>query len=820
MSSGQKVAFSFLTTLLLFAGFIVVAQFGLLSHIETRFYKQAIVSEKQQQIDQISESCNSYISNILATLQTDEGAYLKQPSIKTFAETQVSDFDFNDRSNLTMRLKDDLPGLEGIRLLGTTGRTIHYSTFTNSDVLSSSSTTIQYKNYPDVVNAIRELPPETLVVDDGAHDAKVIFDKTDSYNRIIFCCPYFTTDNAYFGTMVFYVNAASVEKKLIEENLLSFGDSLIMIVSNSKGGFIQGVPKSRQSEFIEPILKCWRTIDGNQNSFQNFNLEKILEDDEENWLLLTSKVDNFVKVAAVYKSTVFEMPQEVIYLIYLCVFTTLLLVSFLLFSLKRDYVTVIKAKIRRVQAGLITEYLENKEREDWAGIDDAEKSKLIRTDWEQKVKQLERRKAELSDEIKKSIGGKSKKYGKLVDAYLDSCWEDIIYVIGPDTKKPETSLNGASIDEIRRVLEEVLQTTGVKINGSAPSVTLTEAVDTKPEVRKTPAKKPVPPVEEVEELDDAEPLDAVEELDDVEPLEEVEELGDAEPLEEVEELDDVEPLEEVEELGDAEPLEEVEELDDAEPLEEVEELGDAEPLEEVEELDDVEPLEEVEEVGDAEPLEEVEELGDAEPLDAVEELDDVESLEEVEELGDAEPLEAPAPVVPHLDLPPAPPAPPRVEREFQFEEPLTIGGFVQPQRMATVYFVPAKPFSIEKIVLPYFVEEAVIQEPETIPTDAVTEEIITDSVTEEIEEPVPEPVEELEELDDLLPADNQFFSMTGFGSGNAVLEELKDEETETANSQVFIETEGVCSISEKVDYSGVVQDMKFKALVDSVLNQN
>ena len=144
-----------------------------------------------------------------------------------------------------------------------------------------------------------------------------------------------------------------------------------------------------------------------------------------------------------------------------------------------------------------------------------------------------------------------------------------------------------------------------------------------------------------------------------------------------------------------------------------------------------------------------------------------------------------------------------------------------------------------KIITDSVTEE--IEEPASEPAvesivmsvDETSGEIVAETVVEEIDEPVEavesvdefepavtEPAEELEELDDLLPADNQFFSMTGFGSGNAVLEELKDEETETANSQVFIETEGVCSISEKVDYSGVVQDMNFKALVDSVLNQN
>ncbi len=548
MSSLQKAALSFLSALVLFAGFVFFAQIGLMAQIETKFYAQTKINEKDDQLEKLSQRCNSYISDILTKIQTGDNAYLKSSAVKTFVHQNPSEKDSAERKNLTAQLFDELDsyGLDGIRIIEKNGRTLHYSSF-ETDVLKRVSLNTTYKLYTDVVKDSDELDGELLLVNADKPETKMMLDKSN--NRLVISFPFYITDNTYFATLVCYFDIHAFEKQMINEKIINLGESLTTITANDSytGGFVLGLPKTSQSEFYTPILNAWNKFTSTQD--KKPGIERILQQpDGAYWLLMTSPQSNYFKVSAVYSSDLFELPRELEYLIYACVFMTLLLVAALLFNIKRDYVAVIKTRIKKVQFGIINEYLENKEKVEWAQV----------------ARQLENRKAELSEEIKKSIGGKSKKYSKQVDAYLDSSWEEIIGLLKSQTGVEASAgavSGGASIEEIRRVIEDVLKTSKINVNVAST----TSAVSAVPE-----------PVEEVEALDDVEPIDEIEEV------EEVEALDDAEPVEEIEEV------EEVEALDDAEPIEDIEEVEEAEEIDEVEEV------EEVEETEDFEGDEDVE----------------------------------------------------------------------------------------------------------------------------------------------------------------------------------------------------------------------------------
>ena len=544
MSSGQKAAFSFLSALVLFAGFVFFAQTGLMAQIETKFYAQAKIAEKDTQLESISERCNSYISNILQTVQTGDEAYLKSSAVKTYVHQNPSEKDATERKNLTARLFDELEdyGLDGMRLIEKNGRTLHYSSY-ESDVLKRLSLSTTYKLYNDVTKDSQELEGEVLLVDSDKPETKLMLDK--ERERIIISFPFYITDNTYFATLVCYFDIHKFEQTLLNERVVSLAEGLSVITDEDsfEGGFVLGLPKNGQSEFTLPVLASWNKNKKNQE----LGLERILQkDDGSYWLLMTSPLSEYFKVSAVYSSSLFELPRELEYLIYISVFMTLLLVSALLFNLKRDYLTVIKTRIKKVQFGIINEYLENKEKVEWSQI----------------ARQLENRKAELSEEIKKSIGGKSNKYSKQVDAYLDSSWEDIIGLLKAQNGG-EAQLGGATIEEIRRVIEDVLKNSRLNVNVAQVQQVETPAVP-----------EPVEGLDEVEEIEEVEDATAVLEL--VEGLEEVEEI------EEVEALDDAEEVEEIEEVEEAEPLDEVEEVEEIEEVEEVEELETLEEAQDVE----------------------------------------------------------------------------------------------------------------------------------------------------------------------------------------------------------------------------------------------
>ncbi|MBO7582979.1 MAG: hypothetical protein J6T20_04235 [Treponema sp.] len=539
MSSIQKAALSFLSALVLFAGFVFFAHTGLMAQIETKFYAQTKINEKDDQLKKLSESCNSYISQILTKIQTGDDAYLKESAVKTYVHQNPSEKEATERKNLTARLFDELEpyGLDGLRLIEKNGRTLHYSSY-ESDVLKRVSLNTTYKLYTDVVKDSGELEGELLLVDADNPKTKLLVDKAK--NRLIISFPFYVTDNTYFATLTAYFDIHSFEQQLVNEKILNFGDSLTAITANDSydGGFVLGLPKISQTEFVTPIINVWNKLSKSAN--KEPGIERILEkDDGSYWLLMTSSQGEYFNVSAVYSSTLFELPRELEYLIYTCVFFTFLLVAALLFNLKRDYLAVIKSRIKKVQFGIINEYLENKEKVEWSQV----------------ARQLENRKAELSEEIKKSIGGKSKKYTKQVDAYLDSSWEEIIGLLkaqtGGDSGSQGVVAGGATIEEIRRVIEEVLKTSKLNIN-VAPSAVAA-------------------PIEEVEEVEEVEALDDAESIEEVEEVEEVEALDD---VDEVEEVEEVEALDDVEDTAVPEPVEgAVEEIEEVENLEELEEYN-------------------------------------------------------------------------------------------------------------------------------------------------------------------------------------------------------------------------------------------------------
>ena len=740
MSSIQKAALSFLSALVLFAGFVFFAHTGLMAQIETKFYAQTKINEKDDQLKKLSESCNSYISQILTKIQTGDNAYLKESAVKTYVHQNPSEKEATERKNLTARLFDELEpyGLDGLRLIEKNGRTLHYSSY-ESDVLKRVSLNTTYKLYTDVVKDSGELEGELLLVDADNPKTKLLLDKAN--NRLIISFPFYVTDNTYFATLTAYFDIHSFEQQLVNEKILNFGDSLTAITANDSydGGFVLGLPKNSQTEFVTPIINVWNKLSKSAN--KEPGIERILEkDDGSYWLLMTSSQGEYFNVSAVYSSTLFELPRELEYLIYTCVFFTFLLVAALLFNLKRDYLAVIKSRIKKVQFGIINEYLENKEKVEWSQV----------------ARQLENRKAELSEEIKKSIGGKSKKYSKQVDAYLDSSWEEIIGLLKAQTGADSGSqgvVGGATIEEIRRVIEEVLKTSKLNIN-VAPSA----------------VAAPIEEVEEVEALDDAEPIEEVEEV------------------EEVEALDDVDEVEEVEEVEALDDVEEVEALDDAEPIEEVEEV------EEAEALDDAEPIEEVEEVEEVEALNDVEDTAVPEPVEgAVEEIEEVENLEELEEYN------VPAPAFDVVDSHfSVSNDDPRFHEEYYIGELASSGvPFEYPEGTEPLEF------------------KFVVEEPKFILVTNEIPELIEGQTLEE-----PEELEELDADSDadIKPKRSQpYFVMTSFGQNNEPIIELKGDGDE--GSSTIVEHDGVYSISDNLSYTNVFLNKEFKTLVDSVLQK-
>ena len=748
MTSGQKIAFSLLVAMGLFAVFVLSLNSKLFNELETRFYTQSKIEQNTGQLDRVSEGCDSYITKILNLTEKGENAWVKNASVRSFYVQNASESDVMKRRRLTEQLFAEIPALSGIRIVDKNGRNLHYSSFDDTDLLKQSGITKIYKNYNDITKDADEIPFEQLSKLVSETKSVLLFDQ--SRNRIVLSVPFCWVDGIYSGVSLFYLSINEIEKELNASDIIPIGQNAFIISdSDFSGGLVLNIPYGEKKSFEEPVKQYWKKHVSAQQP------EKLLEmPDGRFYLALSSNRNGKIQVSAVYPSNLFELSKEIRILIYICIFISILLIVFLIFSFFRDPVVTLQKRIKKIQLGLIENYIDGKEKREWSDI----------------ARQLRGRKNDLSTEIIRSLHVHSKKRRDELSEYLDKNWDEIFSIF--ETKAGTSSgasgavgaagtaeLTGTSIAEIRRMLEEVLQSRSFAVPAAAAPVS-------------------VAPAEDVDELEEVEELaEDAEELEEPEEIEEVEELAeDVEDLDEVEELtEDVDEAEEVEELTEeVEDLDEVEELaEDAEEIDEVEEL-----TEEVEETDDVEELtgeaEEVEE--DADELEVFEEYVEPAPFNAFM-ANLAKTKKEYKPSNDTYFASDKFATVENL-----------------YAEELKLGNFDD-----VINKTKTSPLEIKFFPIPAYSKDEIIEETEIPEISENSENTDKSESVEELTEEVPSYLDEPD------------FSMIGFGDNYA--QDIP--ELEAANA--IVEEDGVYSIAENLEYTNVVQDPEFKELVDSIL---
>ena len=851
MSSGQKVALSFLAALICFAGFVFFAQTNLMSTIETKFYAQSKIAQRQEQLDKLSNSCNNYISNILKKIETDSSSYLNSPAVKSYANQNPSEKDEVTRRNLTSALFDTIEGLDGIRLIEGNGRNVHFSTY-DTDVLKVDGLVKQYKNYPDLQEELGELESEMILTDSNSPKHKIIFDSKQ--NRIIVSFPFYITEQTTFGSLVCYFNIYDFEQILVNSNLLPLGESFDLLTDDDGTGygFACGIPGDGKADFTKAIINSWKIASGKADGKNKGPENLISQSNGTNWVLLNSSNNTYFNVGWVFKANLFELPKELIYIIYVSVFVTLLLIFLLIFSLKKDYLIKVKQRIKKVQLGIINEYLENKQQ----------------IEWDQIARQLEYRKEELSLEIKKSVGGKNKKYEKIIDVYLEQSWSEIINIINSQNINQKSGLSGASIEEIRRVMEEVLQTAKLNVSVAPGAKTVVQNVEEVDEIEDAEEIEEVDGVDEIEEIEE---IDEADEIEEVEEIKDVDEIDDVEALEEVDEIEDVEALDEVDEIEDADEIEEVEAVEEVDEINDVDEIEEVEEIKDVDEIDDVEALEEVDEINDVDEIEDVEEIKDADEIEEAEEVleerDEIEPVEETDEIEEAEPLEETVQEVSGEDEPVEIVEAASEEIEvIEENEADSVESLDEVEELEDIE-IEKTDETVDVDISEEFGDLSEVGDLEELEDDGISLENSAITQTEpeyHYEESnrtfvsassddfascdtifaedlcigshyTPETKNiskdfnfvvyipdftpdhdfdmELAAADELLPEEGKFFSMTGFAENELPVSELEEIEENPA----IVEKKGVYSISENIECSHLELNPEFKELVDSVL---
>ena len=653
MKSFVKNAVGFLITIIICGGLTVASSLGMFSKIEKNFYEPARLKLIRDRLDVVADSSNEYITSILEKFGPEDGGFLSNKAVTTYFMREPS----REVGRLFGKLLDDVPGLDGVRIIEASGKSVQYSSYKNDSRNDHGNKT--YSNYNELrtYSGHQELPYSVVTAfietesDDAEYvdeessegtggeevkDSETVLPEVNKYRlvfdgneqRIIISYPYYYDDRSY--SVIFYVNPIDFINKLVEQHIISINEQLALISSKdgTAGGFVFGMPKVGQNLLANEILRRWRMRSYGPDeiaSTSKINVTGITADENNgqisqeqqkfiSWNLISSRNAKFIEIGGLYSMDMLAMPPYIRILLLICSFLTICLIVVILFNIRKDDDIEILSRIKKVQIGLLNEYFEN----------NVERSKVAAL--------IENQRDELTARIKKSLGRRGRKYGEDLTIILNQSWQDIINILAGADAVRMKGLSTGDMTEIRRMFEEVVSHSTLRVQA------VTQFPSRQPPKNKKELNTEnvsIPLAREMPELQQK-LENEVEEIEPVEELEDAEEISEAEPVEELEDAEEISEAEPVEELEDAEEISEAEPVEE---LEDVEEIPEAEPVEELEDSEEISEAEPVEELEDAEEISEAEPVEELEDAEEISEAEPVEELEDAEEISEIEPVE-------------------------------------------------------------------------------------------------------------------------------------------------------------------------------------
>ncbi|MBE6350252.1 MAG: hypothetical protein E7062_05835, partial [Spirochaetaceae bacterium] len=312
MTTGKKIVFSLLITIISFSIFFVTALAGLFSFLETQFYQPNLTKSIEDNLIKISDNFEIYAQKYRTIFEN----FTLNASVKKSFLSAPSQEDIENRAKISGELLANHSGLEGIRIVDSAGKRIHYSTF-KTDILKQTDKALSYKHYTQVEHFPYE--KNHCVVSDTY---KIVFD--EELQRILFSFPFFDNYDMHKGTVIFYLAGYDFQRFLISEKLLNFRDKIYLVgispqdISQENYGFVLGLPYSGYEILLPKIKSLW--------SNQKDGFDVIAETENDSWVAISKTSQNFVPVSWILKEGLFVFSDAVKLVLLICVFITMYLV--------------------------------------------------------------------------------------------------------------------------------------------------------------------------------------------------------------------------------------------------------------------------------------------------------------------------------------------------------------------------------------------------------------------------------------------------------------------------------------------------------------
>ena len=491
MVTSQKAALSLLLAIIISGFFTAIAFTGLFDLLEARFYNPSITANMTRDNNRNAEVVDQFFlemqNRFSETLKTKEVRY-------SFLSSQSPE-DIAARSRIYTLLIESFDGIQWVRFVDSGGKLLHFSSY-SQDLLNPDEQYPVYRNYNEP-----DLPYEMVAVsDDGG--PKYTFDGRSE--RVIFSFPLYDSFDIYWGTALFSLSIDAVLNRLITEGRMRLGQN-IMVISNPSG-LVFGMAASGERALPSQISSIWRT-----EGLRTATL--VSPSSGLSMALISTKTSQGFIVGRLINQELFSFSQSMKIILLVSFFLTVYLVLFLLFTFRQDPVTIIQNRLKQLQISLFEQFFTIKGEADWAH-------------W---VRELEHRRGEITEQLKRGIKHIPDKDSTVIDVLINKSWDELLQVMG--------SRRDGDIDEekLRSVLKDIL----ASLPGTLPASNVPQppvaAVSNRP--GKTGLLMKATAI--IQKIEDAELVEEAEEIEELEELEKFEEAEEVEELLEPEEEDEV-----------------------------------------------------------------------------------------------------------------------------------------------------------------------------------------------------------------------------------------------------------------------------------------
>ena len=146
MTSSQKFSVSLLISVVIFAFFSVITLSGQFDSIEAKFYQPAVRKPIEQKIRELSEQEKQYNQILFERF----ASFASDDAVLSFTKSVSSDEEVKSRALACAKIFSSSPYLQGIRIVDSNGRKIHYSSF-ESDKKKQNERSTEYEEYSKFV---------------------------------------------------------------------------------------------------------------------------------------------------------------------------------------------------------------------------------------------------------------------------------------------------------------------------------------------------------------------------------------------------------------------------------------------------------------------------------------------------------------------------------------------------------------------------------------------------------------------------------------------------------------------------------------------